>query len=170
MARYEAFLGPAVNDVIHSDDVIDRRTAGPSSFPGGMAEEEEDVAPFQSCHDPDIAAIVVDTNYEKLVHSLDPASFALTLAYRHLITLQQSRSILKDRNKTRSERNVAFLNLIKSSSDPTWFSTLLETLGEDKTTERLKEVLEKSELVWSLERCVTYGNSLIRIVEWCRVQ
>ena len=135
-----------------------------------MAEEEEGVVPLQSYDDLDIAAIVVDTNYGKLVQSLDPAYLALNLVYRHLITLKQSRAILKDREKTRSERNVAFLNLTRSSSDPTWFSALLETLGEDKTTERLKEVLEKSELVWSLERCVMYGGSLFGIVERCRVQ
>ena len=118
-----------------------------------MAEEEEGVVPLQSYDDLDIATIIVDINCEKLVQSLDPVSFALNLVYRHLIASQQSRDILKDRNKTRSERNLAFLNLIKFSSDPTWFSALLETLGEDKTTERLKEVLEKSELVWSLECC-----------------
>ena len=163
------YLGPFVNDVIPSYDVIDGALLI-HPFPGGMAEEEEGSVPLQSYDDPNVAAIVVDTNYEKLVQSLDPAYFALNLIYRHLMTLQESRAILKDREKTRSEMNLAFLNLTRSSSDPTWFSALLETLGEDKTTERLKDVLEKSELVWSLERCVMYGGSLFSIVERCRVQ
>ena len=97
-------------------------------------------------YDPDIAALAVDTNCDKLVQSLDPVSIALKLVSRCLISPQQAQDILDDRVKTRAERNLAFLNLIKSSHDSMWFSSLLEAIGEEKTTERLKEVLEKSEL------------------------
>ena len=97
--------------------------------------------------DPEVATLIVDANCDELVKSLDPLSFALVLVSRGLTSKQQARGILNDRaeNKTRSERNLAFLNLVKSSSDPTWLSALLEALGEERTTERLKEVLEKSE-------------------------
>ena len=117
--------------------------------------EKVGVIPLQveNYDDPDIATFVLDTNCEKLVKSLDSLSFALKLVSRGLISSQQAQDVLDDRVKTRSEMNLAFLNLIKSSSDLTWFSTLLGVLAEDKTTERLKEVLEKSELVWSLECC-----------------
>ena len=96
-------------------------------------------------YDSDLAATVVDINCDKLVQSMDPVSVAPKLVSRGLISSQQAQDVLDDRVKTRLERNLAFLNLIKSSSNPTWFSSLLEVLGEDKTTERLKEVLEKSE-------------------------
>ena len=104
------------------------------------------VVASQSCDDPDIATLAVDAKCDQLVQSLDPLFFALKLVSRGLISSQQARDIL-NRVKTRSERNSAFLSLMKSSSDPTWFSSLLETLGEDKTTEQLKEVLEKCESV-----------------------
>ena len=98
-------------------------------------------------YDPDIAALAVDTNCDKLVQSLDPVSVAPKLVSRGLISLQQAEDVLNDHTKTRLKRNLTFLNLIKSSPDSTWFSSLLEVIGEDKTTERLKEVLEKSELL-----------------------
>ena len=98
-------------------------------------------------YDPAIAAFVVDTNCGKLVQSLDPVSFALKLVSRGLISSQQAQDILEDRVKTRSERSLAFLNLIKSSPDPTWFSSLLEVFGEQSITEQLKEDLEESELL-----------------------
>ena len=98
-------------------------------------------------YDPDIAALAVDANCDKLVQSLDPVSVAPKLVSRGLISSQQAQDILDDRVKTRSERNLAFLNLIKSSSYPTWFSSLLEVIVEDNTAERLKEFLEKSELL-----------------------
>ena len=104
------------------------------------------VGPQQSYDDADIATLVADDNCDELVKSMDPLSFVLELVSRGLISKQQARDILNDRAKTtKSERNLAFLNLVKSSSDPTWFSALLETLGEERTTERLKKVLEKSE-------------------------
>ena len=99
----------------------------------------------QSYDDPDVATHVADANCDELVKSLDPLSFALKLVSRGLVVPQQARDILY-RAKTVSDRNSAFLNLIKSSPDPTWFATLLEALGEERTTERLKEVLKKSEL------------------------
>ena len=105
------------------------------------------VVPHDQSYDPDIAALAVDTNCGKLLNSMDPVSVAPKLVSRRLISSQQAQNILDDRVKTRSERNLAFLNLIKSSSDPTWFSSLLEAIGEEKTTERLKEVLEESELL-----------------------
>ena len=98
-------------------------------------------------HDAKIAALAVDTNCDKLVKSLDPVSVAPKLVSRGLISSQQAQDILEHPLKTRSEKNLAFLNLIKSTSDPTWFSSLLESIGEEKSTERLKEVLEKSELL-----------------------
>ena len=104
-------------------------------------------------YDSDLATIAVDINCDKLVQSMDPVSTAPKLVSRGLISSQQAQDVLDDRVKTRWERNLAFLNLIKASSDPTWFSSLLKVLGEDKTTERLKEFLEKCELVWSLECC-----------------
>ena len=107
--------------------------------------DEVGADPQQSYDDPDIATIVADDNCDELVKSLDPLSFVLVLVSRGLISKQQARDILNDPVKTRSERNLAFLNLVKSSPDPTWFSALLEALGEERTTERLKEVLEKSE-------------------------
>ena len=103
------------------------------------------VDPQQSYDDPEIATLVVDANCDELVKSLDPLSFVLVLVSRGLISKQQARDILNDRAKTVSERNSAFLNLINSSPDPTWFAALLEALGEERTTQRLKEVLEKSE-------------------------
>ena len=103
------------------------------------------VDPQQSYDDPEIIRFVVETNCDELVKSLDPQSFVLELVFRGLISKKQARDILNDRAKTVSDRNLAFLNLIKSSPDPTWFAALLETLGEERTTERLKEVLEKSE-------------------------
>ena len=105
------------------------------------------VDPQQSYDDPEIATLVADTHCDELVNSLDPLYFVLVLVSRGMISKQQARDILNDhaRIKTRSERNLAFLNLIKSSPDPTWFSALLEALEEERTTERLKEVLEKSE-------------------------
>ena len=113
----------------------------------------EKVDPPGHIYDSDLVTIAVDINCDKLVQSMDPVSTAPKLVSRGLISSQQAQDVLDDRVKTRSERNLAFLNLIKSSSDPTWFSSLLEVLGENKTTERLKEVLEKCELVWSLECC-----------------
>ena len=107
-------------------------------------------------YDPVIAALVVDANCDKLVQSLDPVSVAPKLVSRRLISSQQAQDILEDRVKTRAERSLAFLNLIKSSSDPTWFSSLLESIGEEKTTERLKEVLEKSELQHVAVGCALY--------------
>ena len=107
--------------------------------------DEVGADPQQSYDDPDIATIVADDNCDELVKSLDPLSFVLVLVSRGLISKQQARDILNDPVKTRSERNFAFLNLIKSSPDPTWFSTLLDALGEERTTKQLKEVLEKSE-------------------------
>ena len=98
-------------------------------------------------YDSDVAAIVVDANCSKLVQSMDPVSSAPKLVSFGLISSQQAQDILDDRVKTKSERNLAFLNLIKSSPDPTWFSSLLEVLGEERITEGLKEVLEKSELL-----------------------
>ena len=98
-------------------------------------------------YDSDAAAIVVDANCDKLVQSMDPVSSALKLVSFGLISSQQAQDILDDRVKTKSERNLAFLNLIKSSPDPTWFSSLLAVLGEERITEGLKEVLEKSELL-----------------------
>ena len=98
-------------------------------------------------HDAKIAALAVDTNCDKLVKSMNPVSIAPKLVSRGLISSQQAQDILDDRVRTRSEKNLAFLNLIKSTSDPTWFSSLLESIGEEKSTERLKEVLEKSELL-----------------------
>ena len=98
-------------------------------------------------YDSDVAAIVVDANCGKLVQSMDPVSSAPKLVSFGLISSQQAQDILDDRVKTKSERNLAFLNLIKSSPDPTWFSSLLEVLGEERITEGLKEVLEKSELL-----------------------
>ena len=103
------------------------------------------VDPQQSYDDPEIATLVADANCDELVKTLDPLSFVLVLFSRGLISKQQARDILNDPVKTRSERNFAFLNLVKSCPDPTWFSALLEALGEERTTERLKEVLEKSE-------------------------
>jgi len=106
------------------------------------------VDPKQSYDDPDVATHVADANCDELVESLDTLSFVLVLVSRGLTSKQQARDILNDRaeiKRTRSERNLAFLNLVKSSSDPTWFSALLEALGEERTTQRLKEVLEKSE-------------------------
>ena len=117
--------------------------AGPFPAPRAKMGAKAVVA-SQSCDEPDIATLAVDANCDQLVQSLDPLFFALKLVSRGLISSQQARDIL-NRVKTRSERNSAFLCLIKSSSDPTWFSAILETLGEDKTTERLKEVPEKSE-------------------------
>ena len=87
--------------------------------------------------------VAVDTNCEELLKSLDPLPFALKLVSRGLISSQQVQDVLDDQVKTRSESNLACLNLIKSSSHPTWFSALLETLAEDKTTERLKGSLRK---------------------------
>ena len=109
--------------------------------------DEVGADPQQSYDDPDIATIVADANCDELVKSLDPLYFVLVLVSRGLISKQQARDILNDRTKikTRSERNLAFLNLVKSSPDPTWFSALLEALEEERSTERLKEVLEKSE-------------------------
>ena len=109
--------------------------------------DEVGADPQQSYDDPDIATIVADDNWDELVKSLDPLYFVLVLVSRDLISKQQARDILNNRAKikTRSERNLAFLNLVKSSPDPTWFSALLEALEEERTTERLKEVLEKSE-------------------------
>ena len=106
--------------------------------------EAKAVVAFQSYDDPDTATLAVDANCDQLVQSLDPLSFALKLVSCGFVSSQQARNIL-NRAKTRSERNSAFLSLIKSSSDPTWFSALLETLGEEKATERLKDALEKSE-------------------------
>ena len=97
-------------------------------------------------YDHTIAAFVVDVNCNKLVTSMDPVSIAPKLVSRGLISSQQAQDVLDDRVKTRSEKNLAFLNLIKSSPGQTWFSSLLEVIGEEKTTEQLKEVLEKSEL------------------------
>ena len=112
----------------------------------GVVPHDQSYDPDQN-HDAEIAALAVDANCDKLVQSLDPVSIALKLVSRGLISSQQAQDILEDRVKTRSERNLAFLNLIKSTSDSTWFSSLLEVIGEDKTTETLKEVLEKSELL-----------------------
>ena len=100
----------------------------------------------QSYDDPDIATYVADANYDELVKSLDPLSFALKLVSRNLVLPRQARDILCHA-KTVSDRNSALLNLIKSSPDPTWFAALLEALEEERTTERLKEVLQKSELL-----------------------
>ena len=108
-----------------------------------MAEK----APTTPNYDSDTAALVVDANCDKLVQSMDPVSSAPKLVSFGLISLQQAQDILDDRVKTRSERNLAFLNLIRSSPDPTWFSSLLEVLGKERTTEGLKEVLENSELL-----------------------
>ena len=115
-------------------------------FPGCTSKMAE-TAVITLNYDPDIAALAVAANCDKLVQSLDPVSIAPKLVSRGLISSQQAQNILDDRVKTRAERNLAFLNLIKSSSYPTWFSSLLEAIGEDKTTETLKEVLEKSELL-----------------------
>ena len=95
---------------------------------------------------PTLATLAVDANCDQLVHSFDPLFLSLKLVSRGLISPQQVWDIL-NRTKIRSERNPAFLNLIKSSPDHMWFSALLETLGEDKTTEWLKEVNQKSELL-----------------------
>ena len=103
-------------------------------------------------HDAEIAALAVDTNCDKLVKSMDPVSIAPKLVSRRLISSQQAQDILGDRVMTRSERNLAFLNLIKSSSDPMWFSSLLQTFGEETMTEGLKEALEESELLLVLAR------------------
>ena len=115
-------------------------------FPGCTSKMAEKVVVTHS-YDPDIAALVVDTNCDKLVQSLDPVSIAPKLVSRGLISLQQAEDILDNHTKTRWERNLTFLKLIKSSPDSTWFSSLLEVIGEEKTTETLKEVLEKSELL-----------------------
>ena len=109
-----------------------------------MAEKVDVVPPS---YDPTIAALVVDINCNKLVTSLDPVSIAPKLVSRGLISSQQAQDVLDDRVKTRSERNLALLNLSKSSPSQTWFSSLLEAIGEEKTTEPLKEVLEESELL-----------------------
>ena len=105
------------------------------------------VVPHDQSYDPDLAALAVDANCDKLVKSMDPVSVAPKLVARGLISSQQAQDVLEDRVKTKSERNLTFLNLIKSTSDPTWFSSLLKAIGEEKTTERLKEVLEESELL-----------------------
>ena len=110
----------------------------------------EEVGVGLQSYDPAIAAFVVDTKYETLVQSLDPVSFALKLVYRRLMSPQQAQEILDDSAKTRSEKNLAFLNLVKSSPNSTWFSSLLEVFGEERTTMQLKEILEKGELVKSL--------------------
>ena len=99
------------------------------------------------CLDSATASLVVDTNCDMLVTSMDPVSIAPKLVSRGLISSQQAQDVLDDRVKTRSERNLAFINLIKSSPSQTWFSSLLEVIGEEKTTEQLKEVLEESELL-----------------------
>ena len=107
-------------------------------------------------YDPDIAAFVVDANCDKLVKSLDPVSIAPKLVSRGLISSQQAQDILEDRVKTKSERNLTFLNLIKSSPDPMWFSSLLQAFGEERMTEGLKEALEEGELLLVLaidKRC-----------------
>ena len=107
-------------------------------------------------HDADIAALSVDANCDKLVKSMDPVSIALKLVSRGLISSQQAQDILEDRVKTKSERNLAFLNLIKSGPDPTWFSSLLQAFGEERMTEGLKEALEESELLLVLARVASY--------------
>ena len=109
-----------------------------------MAEKVDVVPPS---YDPTISTLVVDTNCDMLVTSIDPVFIAPKLVSRGLISSQQAQDVLDDRVKTRSERNLAFLNLIKSSPSQTWFSSLLEAIGEEKTTEPLKEVLEESELL-----------------------
>ena len=105
-------------------------------------------------YDSDIAAFVVDSNCDKLVKSLDPVSIAPKLVSRGLISSQQAQDILEHPLKTRAERNLAFLNLIKSTSspDPVWFSSLLQAFGEETMTEGLKETLEESELLLVLAR------------------
>ena len=72
-------------------------------------------------HDPTYIAsnVAVDTNCEELLKSLDPLSFALKLVSRGLISSQQAQDVLNDQVKTKSESNLACLNLIKSSSHPT---------------------------------------------------
>ena len=113
-------------------------------FPEGFVSKMAGKVILPQSYDPAIAALVVDANYSKLVASLDPVSIAPKLVSRGLIS---SQDILDDGVKTRSQRKLAFINLIKSSPSQTWFSSLLEVLGEDRTTEPLKEVLEESELL-----------------------
>ena len=108
------------------------------------------VVASRSYGDPDVATLVAEANCDDLLKSLDPLFFALKLVSRGLISSLQARDIL-NRTKAVYERNSAFLNLIKSRSDPTWFVALLEALGEERTTERLKEVLEKSELLGQIQ-------------------
>ena len=98
-------------------------------------------------YDADIAAFVVDANCDKLVQSLDPVLFALKLVFRRLISQQQALDTIFDRAKTRVDRNLAFLNMVKSSTESTWFSSLLKAFGDGRNTEHLKELLQKSELL-----------------------
>ena len=122
-------------------------------FPGELLfKMAEKVEVVPQSYDPTIAALAVDINRDKLVNLLDPVSIAPKLVSCGLISSQQAQDVLDDRVKTRSEKNLAFLNLIKSSPDPTWFSLLLEAIRKEKTTEQLEAILEESELAGRVAR------------------
>ena len=124
-----------------------RMESSAGDFPGLLRSKMAEKVVIPQSYDPTIAALVVDANCNKLVNSMDPVSIAPKLVSCGLISSQQAQDVLGDPVQTRSERNLAFHKLIKSSPSQTWFSSLLEVIGEEGAMEQLKKVLEESELL-----------------------
>ena len=93
-------------------------------------------------NDLEVAKVVFDQFFDKLVSALDPVQFSIDLISRGLLASEEAEDITKS-NWGRRERMIFLLNRIKGSANPEWFDSLLKMLEAADVLKPLEEEMRQ---------------------------
>ena len=100
-------------------------------------------------NDLEVAKVVFDQFFDKLVSALDPVQFSIDLISRGLLASEEAED-LAERNWGRRKKLIFLLNRIKGSTNPEWFVSLLKILEAADVLKHLEEEMRQctQRIVW----------------------
>ena len=107
-------------------------------------------------NDLEVARVVFDRFFDKLVSALDPVQLSIDLISRGLLSSEEAEDIT-ERNWGRREKLMFLLNRIKGSANPEWFDSLLNILEASDVLKHLEEEMRQcmQRIVWRSLKCGT---------------
>ena len=103
-------------------------------------------------NDLEVAKVVFDQFFDRLVSALDPVQFSIDLISRGLLASEEAEDIAKS-NWGRREKLIFLLNRMKGSANPEWFDSLLKIL---EAADVLKPLEEEMRQCTYIEDCVVF--------------
>ena len=105
-------------------------------------------------NDLEVAEVVFDRFFDKLVSALDPVQLSIDLISRGLLSSEEAED-LTERNWGRREKLIFLLNRIKGRANPEWFDSILKILEASEVLKHLEEEMRQCTLriLWCSLKC-----------------